>query len=418
MEHSKDYVSLRKRWYRNLSKKCFLFALVFLQTTRGAKGQTDRTELPLNLRINVVRIESYRNGFGFIVGERNGFLYVVTARHVIAGNSDNPDSKPSKTVKITFYSEQENAYDAKVLRADSMHDLALLSVPTPRGFRWQPKCLAGAENANRGSHVWFVGRNATWYVPVEPGAVTSERPGIDSRIQLERLEVREGTSGAPLISDAGIVGMIQSDSNDDTRALTIAFIHSAIQEWNDPWDLESTTPSRGGTETTTLLSDGPCQIRIGSSPSGADVTIDGNSRGNTPTTIELTRQSHTLKIERDKYEPYEKQVDCNTKSVDAKLKKAVGDIRLQYTGDYLSCSLGLTVTIGDKTVHPAGNSFLVRDVALGEQEYSIEGRIGCPTAGMCNARGSGSIDVHDGSVFNVAWLNTAYATCDIELIPQ
>ena len=210
--------------------------------------------------------------------------------------------------------------------------------------------------------------------------------------------------------------MIQNDSPDDTRALTIAFIHSAVQEWNNPWDLELASV---GQETGPTPDPSSCQVRISSNPSGADVSIDGNARGNTPTTTELTaRQSHTLKIEKDKYESYEKQIDCNTKTVDAKLKKAIGDIRLQYTGDYLACSLDLRVTIGDKIFHPTSNSFPARGVPLGDQEYSIEGRIGCPNVGICNVRGSGSINISDGSVFNVVWQNTAYATCDVALVPQ
>jgi Trypsin-like peptidase domain/PEGA domain len=418
MGYSQNSLSLSNQWFKTAIKVTLLSVLVISQTTHTTQAQTEKQELSLTLRANVVRIESHSNGFGFIVGERNGLLYIVTARHVVAGSQENPDSTNSKIAKITFYSEQENVYDAKILRSDSTHDLALLSVSSPQGFQWQRTCLAAPGSAVRGSHVWFVGRNATWYVPVEPGAVTSERPGIDSRIQLEHLEVRPGSSGAPLISNVGIVGMIQNDSPDDTRALTIDFIRSAMQEWNDPWNLDLTSLRA---DPNPPKNDAPssCQISINSTPSGAEVSIDGASRGDTPATAELAPgQSHSLKIEKEKYETYQRQIDCNSKNVDAKLKKAVGNMRLQYTGDYLACTLALEVTIGDKTFRPTGNSFAVRDVPLGDQDYSISGRIGCPNAGICNVRGSGSIDVRDGSIFNVTWANTAYGTCDVELIAQ
>src|SRR5262249_28244930 len=150
-------------------------------------------------------------GFGFIVGERPGLLYIVTARHVLFGKEDAPGAKP--TAKVTFYSEQENSYDAKLVRSDTLHDLALLSVAAPNGFQWNKHCLASTDALGRGTHVWFVGRNSTWYVPAEPGAITSEQPGTDYRVLVERLEVRSGSSGAPLISESGIVGMIQNDSS-------------------------------------------------------------------------------------------------------------------------------------------------------------------------------------------------------------
>jgi sulfatase modifying factor 1 len=86
------------------------------------------------LRQNTVRIESTRHGFGFIVGELNGQLYIVTARHILVGE-DQPDSTPVTKAKVTFYSDQGRTYDADVLGTHE-GDLAVLRLPAPAGFRW------------------------------------------------------------------------------------------------------------------------------------------------------------------------------------------------------------------------------------------------------------------------------------------
>lgn len=92
-----------------------------------------------------------------------------------------------------------------------------------------------------------------------------------------------------------------------------------------------------------------------------------------------------------------------------------GDIRLIYTGDALRCTVSVRITVGGRSITPSRNSVTLRGVPLGEQDYRISGRIGCPGWGVCDARGSGSIDVEDGEEYQVYWANTAYARCEVGL---
>jgi hypothetical protein len=92
-----------------------------------------------------------------------------------------------------------------------------------------------------------------------------------------------------------------------------------------------------------------------------------------------------------------------------------GSIDLVYTGDNLGCVLTINVRIGGQTVQPTGNRYTVRNVATGSQQYSIQGTISCTAAGVCNASGSGVVDVIDGGSYFVRWLNTSVGRCDVTL---
>ena len=93
-------------------------------------------ELAEKLKKNVVRITVERNngqdnGFGFVVGGRDNRLYVATARHVIRGETDDPDVEIKK-IEAQFFEEQGKRFEALHLDLEKAGiDLALLEVPKP-----------------------------------------------------------------------------------------------------------------------------------------------------------------------------------------------------------------------------------------------------------------------------------------------
>ena len=239
MEFSQNHfplISPREGWFAAIAVWVLFFG--------GAIQAQDTSDLALQLRANVVRIEApnlgnAENGFGFIVGQRSGQIYIVTAQHVIVPNDEPGVTAPTR-VKVTFYSDQGKTYDAEVLGThDTPHDLAVLRLPAPNGLTWIKESLAGAEMQRRGAHVWFIGRNSNWFVPVDPGVINSEHPTDDWRVEIERLPVRPGSSGGPLVARTGIVAMVQRGNEDDSFGLTIDFIKTKVQDWNYPWDLIS-----------------------------------------------------------------------------------------------------------------------------------------------------------------------------------
>lgn len=96
----------------------------------------------------------------------------------------------------------------------------------------------------------------------------------------------------------------------------------------------------------------------------------------------------------------------------ASMKTTIGIV---YPGDQWGCNLPMTITIGDKSFTPQGNSVTVSDIPIGQQKYIIQGNINCPYIGNCTAFGEGYINVQPNSTFYVRWQNTGYANCTIAL---
>jgi Trypsin-like peptidase domain len=196
----------------------------------------------LSLLRNVVRIQvresnQTRDGFGFIVGERAGLLYIATAYHVLA-DPQNVSDLSDLSVKAEFFSYQGQMFDAKLLGThDVEHDLAVLTVRAPNDFQWKKDGLGRDDQQRLLTEVWFVGRAETWYVPASAGRVASDVP-VNGLLDLEGLQIRRGSSGAPLIAASGIVGMVLRDSADFANALSISFIKDAFHRWDHPWSLD------------------------------------------------------------------------------------------------------------------------------------------------------------------------------------
>jgi hypothetical protein len=90
--------------------------------------------------------------------------------------------------------------------------------------------------------MWFVGRAGLWDIPAQPGTM-SKISTTKPEMQIEGLNIQVGTSGAPLIGEAGIVGMIIRDTGSVAIATPIAAIKSAVAESNLPFELIDAHPT-------------------------------------------------------------------------------------------------------------------------------------------------------------------------------
>lgn len=91
-------------------------------------------------------------------------------------------------------------------------------------------------------------------------------------------------------------------------------------------------------------------------------------------------------------------------------------ITVAYAGDMYGCGLQLAMAIGGVEFVPMSNSFLVSNIPVGVQSYSIFGTIECLTLGSCVAGGIGQINVVPGGTYYIQWNNTAYAECTVQLM--
>jgi hypothetical protein len=213
------------------------------------------------LKNNVVQITTTfadgreENGFGTVIGERNAKLYVVTAKHVIY-NLDgqgpaSPDAKP-KAVVVKFFYDQGRDHPATLLQLPGTSaDIGLLEVATPGDYRWARNYYATA--TPKGTKVWFIGRAGKWYIPTGSFAGSINEVSPEDEIIVDINSIQPGTSGAPLVSAAGMVGLIFEDTPGGARAYAIEKVRKLVTNtWNYPWQLQLSPNAKPdpGTNTT------------------------------------------------------------------------------------------------------------------------------------------------------------------------
>ena len=152
-------------------------------------------------------LETRLPGTGFFIGrDKDSTGYLLTANHVIA--NDTEDEFP-----VTFYQDQDNSFDGKVL-ANSQNvdlDLAIVTVPKCPAYTvpvtfWRPKDLGNLESGTAALAVanvgWTKDRNAQYgYFESKTGdAIKVSDPFVYTT-----LPVQSGYSGGPIFNENGEV---------------------------------------------------------------------------------------------------------------------------------------------------------------------------------------------------------------------
>jgi hypothetical protein len=179
------------------------------------------------------------NGFGFVVGENKigSKLYVVTASHVVKedGPPSDDDSKDSK-ISLTFC-EERHKKEAKLLNNNIDLDIALLEVSKPRGYQWKRGYYCS--NYEKGDNVWFIGKQGKCEIPPDNQAGEIVKENLAGFLEVSIPSVKPGTSGAPLIHENGIIGMILQHEQKIATVLPIKRIqlYASAKESNVAWGL-------------------------------------------------------------------------------------------------------------------------------------------------------------------------------------
>lgn len=191
-----------------------------------------------SLRRRVVRVSALEEGVGFVVGERSGRRWIVTANHVIRSE----DGDVTSPVTVRFFDEPDRTFRATALPrgyVEKPQDLAVLTVDVPADLAALPAACAPRLRDYR-LPVWLLGVEGTWAGSSEPGTVGSRRPNQDQLLAVTIDSVTPGTSGGPLVAAQGVVGMLLGNSPRGLReadALAIGFISDRFIEWDLPWSL-------------------------------------------------------------------------------------------------------------------------------------------------------------------------------------
>ncbi len=370
-------------------------------------------------------------GAGVIVAVTPRDVYVATANHLLRRGGT------ASSIQLQFASRPGEWFDARLLDLRDVDlDLAAVVVPLPARLdttTLKTIAAAPASQLKRGADVYPLGfpRERPWNMPVAADKVASTST---LRIVFQSQYVQPGNSGGPLLDACGrIVGMVTATDPPEAEAVRIESIVDAVRTWNLPVPLSLTLASatcggapgqqeavRPATAQAPAPAPAPpttCDVSLSSTPSTANVYVDEMRSGTTPRVVTLKRgQRYDLRVEKEGFKPFERQIDCGTNAVRAALEASTTSINLNYGGDLYACVLQLQVQVGPTTANPTSNPYSMNNVPLGRQNYIIGGQIACPYTGACVARGQGTINVDEGSAFNILWSNTAVGQCQVSLV--
>ncbi|AEE48162.1 SUMF1/EgtB/PvdO family nonheme iron enzyme [Haliscomenobacter hydrossis] len=204
---------------------CYSLAMLLLFWSTLMNAQDPIAQMAESLKPNVVAIKttfedgSEEKGFGFITGEEQGKLYLATAAHVVRGIELN---QKAKSIQVKFFRDIR-WLEATFLYHWDREDLALLEMNKPTFVQWRSDCADfSPENLQK---VRFVGLNGNEPAWVYPGS--GEIFDVSGNaIQFAIGTIRPGTSGAPLINEKGIVGLITQDEGGISTALKLTQIRA------------------------------------------------------------------------------------------------------------------------------------------------------------------------------------------------
>lgn len=192
-------------------------------------------ELAARLRQNLVWIAAQdigEHGYGLVVGGDAQTLWVLTARHVVVRTgmrgSPTPEA-PSRQIRLRFCT----ANATELLPGEPWpdwdadgEDIALLSVARPRGY--QPVTRALAQQVVVGEPVWLLGSNDECSLVPAQGQVRVLADATHN-LRIDFPGVQGGSSGAPVLSGSGVLGLMKSAEDLTTTVHAIADLQRRLQ---------------------------------------------------------------------------------------------------------------------------------------------------------------------------------------------
>jgi len=223
------------------SQACRRAALAGVLLACGAARAQDTTfltteELATRLRQDLAWISAQdigEHGFGLVVGGDADRLWIVTARHVVVRTpmrGDPSSEQASRSIRVRLCAglpsaEPVNAEPWPAWNAGG-EDIAVLTVARPPGYQIAPRALAAGATA--GEDVRLLGSRDECALAPEQGRVrATSGSAVDLRIDFAG--VQGGSSGAPVLGGAGIVGLMISAEDLTTTVHAIGDLQRRAQ---------------------------------------------------------------------------------------------------------------------------------------------------------------------------------------------
>ena len=205
-------------------------ALLAGAAVQAATTYDDGPALANRLLAAVVRVDAQEHGFGLLVGADRDFLYIATARHVVGSAERVTVQGCDPALPGTLAAQHIAAFD------QPSDDLALLRMPRPANFKAPARVLAPPEQVAPADAAWLMGRDDSCTVLPRAGAVAA-RPNARALWRVDMPGVLGGSSGAPVATGRGVIGLTTDSDNANITVLDIALVARRMQDHGTPFDL-------------------------------------------------------------------------------------------------------------------------------------------------------------------------------------
>jgi hypothetical protein len=176
--------------------------------------------------------EPAQTGFGLVVGERLGKVYIATPYHVAFGN-ERPSSFGA-TPGVVFRGDRYTTIPARRLDvAYPPDDLAVLEVVPPKGLVLPRAPMVQTARLPRGAWVWNIGIGQDWDTPDRAGGFGGEDP-VSRRLRVGALRTPPGASGGAGVTADGVIGIVLQDAGDYSLLLPVDRIVQLFNAWDLP----------------------------------------------------------------------------------------------------------------------------------------------------------------------------------------
>lgn len=243
----------------------------------------------------IVRVEgNIGSGTGFFVTDTG---VIATNRHVVEGQSN-----------LNVITRGAHRLPAKVVYVDSDVDLALLKVD---GSNFPHLTLAGREAVERGESVVAIGDPGggmpdTITHGVVSGIGANREAGSGTWIQTDAT-INPGNSGGPLLDGQGrVVGLTALSVIRNSAGQNVTGLNFALSAQNLIDVLQRFYPGLNNSE---AKRGGSAVVNVTSDPAGADIYVDGEFVGSTPSTLHLSAGTHAIKIQSAGKQAWERQLE-------------------------------------------------------------------------------------------------------------
>ncbi len=244
-------------------------------------------------------------GTGFIAAKSKKHLYIVTASHVVEGETEAPTS-----ILVTFFTHQEEAFKAKIVKmeGDNPRGMALLKVKGDVPEDIQILSWDLTTQVHGGEEIHLIGFPR---IGGNPWAVTKGTlSGFDGPVLKFSGAVAEGNSGGPVLYQGRVVGVVMEVTGQFGNAKPAQIAKFTVENWPGyPRQLAQVVPTPS---LSPILPSGMATLVIETIPSDAQVYVDDAYVGQTakgPLVMrDVEPDDYDLRVKKDGFRSWSRSI--------------------------------------------------------------------------------------------------------------